>query len=645
MQEVRTMLDLIDAYLEQLQLIKAQPTIDDVLVDKVLWKILGLAIEANDLYDEVYREELDKLEKIETTTLRGELLKREGILKLSQTRESLLENIFDKTDEEQKKLYDLFEDIRNEQKYETVFYDSDVQLVSEQISIVTKNKKKEQLLNEELRNNVKRIEFLKNEIKSFEDLNAEMNEIYKNFIEINEMDDIDIDINEIAVNKIVEMERLSIIEENEKLLKTAVNIDKNQLKHIGEKYERSKNLLEEYNKLLFMNDLTNLMKKEVKNYDELLHKVESIGALVEEREMDLVSSFPNEQHSVESYRTMFFLNDIKKVQDHMFNYSNEILKLEERNKEIENELETLYDNVKGRKELEEIITGKSKEGFLDKDKITTFEAEEPSYEGETPKLEKEQEYIEDETLKLEKEQEYTEDEVYKVKEIEKAKPTLLEKLRKSKNKFLLFCKKAAIIIAAGTILLSSGAIVKDKDEIINKVEAIEQAPTTSVEELITKLESAEKEMEYTEEYITHSIGDKIKLNNGAHYYRDALSAQLNEEAFIVGKNSLRPEAYNINRMAIMEKDEMGRSTGKILAINTTPGVSSKELAESLGLTEDQYEVMIHISKGDANGDFIEADINRPSPDDLCWLRGDDMNFSLVSPAHEVLKQNERGMAK
>lgn len=625
MQEVGNLLDMIGAYLEQVKLIKAQPVVDEVLLDNVLWKTLDLAIKLNDTYENIYRDELNKLEAIETITIRDELLKRERILELSQTRESVLSNLFDKNDLEELKLYELFEDIMKEEGYETTFHQSDLQLVAEQLELVEENKKKEQLLQEEISNNNKRIEAIENNMKTFEEFNNQLNEEYESFIKINEIDKIDV--NAAEITKLTELERFSIFETNMRLMETAVDFDTSKLNHTAQRYERSKVIIEEANELLFMHDLSTIMRKEVSNYDELAHKVSEIADFVETRETNLLSRFPNINYPNDfSYRTMFFVNDLKKVKDQM-NYSNELAELTNRNAEIEKELETLYENVKGRRELNDIISNSNNI--------------EPKIEDDIDLEKTEQENVDN------AEQEIEED-IYEVINVEQAKPGLLNKLKQHKNKLISFCKKAAFVIIAGVVMLSAKNISNEKaipKEIAQEIQEIGSELTddgaASVDELLSMIE----EVEQKNHEAMHSIGDKVNLSEGVTYYKDAVSAQLTNNPFVVGKNGLRAEDYNVNRIAIMEKDENGKATGKILAINTTPGVSAEELASSIGLKEGQYDVMIHISSGDSAGNYIEANINRPSPDDLCWLKGDEQGISLVSPASEILKENERGITR
>ena len=68
MWEIDVTLDSIGAYLEQVRLLKAQPQVDEVLIDDILWKVLGLAIKLDDMYEQKYREELEELENTETIT-------------------------------------------------------------------------------------------------------------------------------------------------------------------------------------------------------------------------------------------------------------------------------------------------------------------------------------------------------------------------------------------------------------------------------------------------------------------------------------------------------------------------------------------------------------------------------------------------
>ena len=164
-------------------------------------------------------------------------------------------------------LYDLFEDIRKEHSYESLFHESDLNLVKEQLNTIEENRIKEQLLKEEYENNITQINDIQNKIMTFEEFNVRLDEEYKNFIEANEIDKIDA--RSAEFDKLAALERQSIIKENMKLLETAQNIDVSQFKYLGDRYANDRIIIEESNELLFMVELANKMRLKVNNYEEL----------------------------------------------------------------------------------------------------------------------------------------------------------------------------------------------------------------------------------------------------------------------------------------------------------------------------------------------------------------------------------------
>lgn len=643
MWEIDMTMDSIGAYLEQIRLLKAQPQVNDAEIDNVMWKVLGLALKLDEMHEKNYRNELERIENTETITIREELLKRERILELSQARESVLNNLFDQNIPEEKTLFDLFDDIRREHEYETTFHESDVLLVKEQLELVEENKIKEQLLKEEYNNNNIQINNIENSIMSFEDFNQKLNEEYARFIGANEIDKIDVA--SASATKLVALERQAIVSENLRLLETANNIDVKSFKYLGDRYENDKLVIEEANELLFMVDLATKMREEVNSYEELQRKVEEINKIVTTRENDFLSRYPNITYPNDfSYRTIFFNNDVKLVNEQI-NAKANIEALTKRNEEITQELEVLYDNVKGRRELDDIINNRVGNAEVT-NASEPIEFEEPvivpiELEDEEKETEINQEEVVDNSNDLD-------EEVLDVKSVEKAKPSLLAKLKLLKFKLMKLANLAAPVILAGTILfLTMTNPVNNNNKqveydipavgIENQIEEqIENDTITSADDLLEAIENLEQEQA---KYV-QAIGDKVSVENDTKYYRDAASAQLDNNSYVTGRNGLRAENYNINRIAIMEKDMLGNPTGKILAVNTTPGVSAEELAQSLGLEPEQYEVMIHIGAGDDNGNYVEAPLNAPSADDLCWMRADSEGIKIVAPASEILNSGK-----
>ena len=75
-------------------------------------------------------------------------------------------------------------------------------------------------------------------------------------------------------------------------------------------------------------------------------------------------------------------------------------------------------------------------------------------------------------------------------------------------------------------------------------------------------------------------------------------------------------------------------------------MSAEELATSLGLAKGTYDVIMHISLGNTEGEFVEY--VEGIPNNLCWIKTIDGKYldglSLTKSANEVLSKG-RGMAR
>ena len=629
--EIDTLTKAIEKYLNLIRKLKEKPDVNYKQIDNIQWKVLDLTLKLNEKYDKKYREELEKLENMdmslnsEQDLLHQELFKREAILELSRKRERFFESLFDLNFPEEKELYELFDDIRKQQTYERTFHELDFKLVKEQIDLVAEKRKEEHALNEELQNNLETIKKLEESIMEFQKFNAEMNEIFERYIKINGIYKIDV----VAawMNKNTAMETVISYYEEKRLTGNEQNIDDAQ-------YKNAMRVIEESNELLFNYDLAQKMRKPVNNYEELDKKLKEIVEMTTKREKEVSLRNPNMQYPNNiSRRRMFFMNLAQRVEKQI-NIKPTIEKLKKRNQEIEKKLEILFDDVKGLREINKIITGKDvKPKFV----------EEIELEEESNKNNDNVTIVEEKELASKKD----EDEVLEVKQVEKAKPSLLEKLKEKKSALINFIKNNAAAIIATGVLVSLFALgsISDKDVQLDKPAAavVQQSEQKNESLSANDLLAVIEELEQKE--IAQTIGDRISVNNGVKYYTNAAAAQLDTENYVTGRNGLQADKYFINRIAIMEKDTLGKPTGKILAVSSTPGVSAKELAKTLGLKEGQYEVMIHIGTGDKYGNYIEAPINAPSIDDRCWMKADDPGIKIVTPALEMLKESGKGMTR
>lgn len=677
MLEVETITDSIRNYLIQIGLLKQQSQINYDEIENVQMKIFNLVMQLNYLYEEDYKQKLTQLESVETITIRDEQLKRERIVELSQIRERSLDNLFDQNVPEEKEIYGWLTDVRRGLEYQTTFHEADLQLVNKQLALIEENKNKELLLKEEYDNNLLKVKEIKKSIMTFEEFNNAVNEKYAKYIKTNEIDKIDV---EAAIkSKQRALERQATITTNMELNKTAKNTDLTMGKLLYRIYSNDQIVIEESTELIFQKEILDKMNLEVHDYESLYQKVKDIANMMSNREAELISKHSNIKYpSNLSYRTIYFTNDVKLVSDQLYANRN-IEKLQNRNKEIKAELETLYDNVKGKRELNEIITNQKKEEIdnfdnapvdqpiseLDFDQaLGELEAKEPvdsielknevnfdldipeikpnesleEIELEQPieEIEPDQLFDKEEPITELEEQPVIDGEILEVEKVEKASSRLLNKVRSIKVKLLELSKKSAPFIIAGALLLTP-FIHKLESDYVNEDELL----------LSPEITETIEEFEDLEETISYSIGDKVYVDEGTKYYRDAVSAQFDNNGFLVNSSSygLKAENYNVNRIAIMEKDMLGNPTGKILAVNTSPGVSAQELASSIGLEPEQYEVMIHIGEGDDQGHYKEAPADAPSDDDLCWLRANNPLIKVVTPASEILNNSGKGITR
>ena len=161
---------------------------------------------------------------------------------------------------------------------------------------------------------------------------------------------------------------------------------------------------------------------------------------------------------------------------------------------------------------------------------------------------------------------------YRVTKVEKAKKTLLEKIRNIKNRLV---KIAIPVILAGT-LLGSATIGGGKNpenepqpsETITIEQPIDFDPSISdieIEEIIDKtVEDIEKQYSIT-------VGDQVNISNGVQYYRNSQAAQLEQNSYVTGKSGLKEGNYFVNRIALLAKDANGLPTGQVIDVNVTPG--------------------------------------------------------------------------
>lgn len=228
--EILRLRELITLNLNYAKLLNNQPTVDRKLVNDYLWRALELTLELDGLYAQQIRE----IDAREVVTIKEELEKRQRMVELSNSREEILGDIFDRNDPDQRDLADLFADMRNQVSYERVFYESDVKLVQQQLD----ERRKADEVVADLRVERQSVE---NEMAAiisyavdFETFNARLNEEYEKFIQENHINEIT---NEEVVTLVKErssiLEKQMLIDRIRSLAKTATNITEEDYKYVN----------------------------------------------------------------------------------------------------------------------------------------------------------------------------------------------------------------------------------------------------------------------------------------------------------------------------------------------------------------------------------------------------------------------------
>lgn len=606
MWEIDELLFLINRKKEKIRILKSISPINKDEISNTMIEIYNLIIRLNQLYENEYQKSVAELGNLEPKTIEELGIKEQKQVELLEEHKQRLglERLFDRLFPEENELLDWCNFINEKIDEQTLEHQENIVLVQEQLEKVKNNKQKELSLNEEYRNNHLKIKEIREKMMAFEDFNTKLNEEYVKFIETNEIDKIDVEFafrtQQLALRKI------QAVEENMELHRQSNNLDPT-LGNLLYRYHndpRDRNSLEESTELLFMVKLAKKMREEVITYEELEQKAKDIAEMVESREEEIKLRNPHITNFDKiSSRTNKFKDDVELIRTQILG-EQKIEHLENRNNEVKNELNFLVEDadVKGLRVLLEVFDASS----------------------ELPIMEPE---------------------ILEVKESKKASNKLLEKIRSIKVNLLEISYKAAPFILAGALAITSFIVELKESYADSKNDS--STPIVITDTMEEQVLAEIKEFEELVETQTHSIGDKIYVDKGTKYYRDAISAQFDNNGYEVGVGNygLRADNYNINRIALMEKDMLGNSTGNVLAVNTTPGVSDKELAESLGLEPADYEVIVHIGSGDENGNYTEASIDSPAEDDLCWIRSDSPFIKVVTPASEVLNNSGKGIAR
>ncbi|NLL44857.1 MAG: hypothetical protein GX247_04250 [Mollicutes bacterium] len=617
---------LIQSELQQVKLLREEPDVDVRLVNDILWDILGLALQ----FDAWYDKKLQEIDQTEVVTIDEELKKRQKMVEWAKRREKALEEMFDRNDPDQKDLADLFDDIRKQALYTRVFYQSDTKFVKKQIVEREHAHKRVDELKAERGTIEREIEELKKATEDFEGFNAKLNSEFEKLITEHQIDSItDIDIESYFIAKQYLVEKISVAE------KYANGITNSKLKEVFENdIKKDKEELENAERAMFLYGMGELLRENVNSFEKLLRKMNKIN------EYATIFERGNSERSSLTKSFIFDTIEIEKI----LNTPRRIAELEERINDIDVAIENAYDNVKGLREINNVINN--------------IEPEYPIKE----EIKGEVKEIEPTVITSNVEANKLNDGEYKVTKKEKAKSSLLEKIREYKKEIIAAVAMAPIIaITMGVVsaLFPNNIKIGNSSQLATYIEQkVDLEPHTQVDQIdiesstsdIVIADTIDKAINETiediEKQYSVTIGDQVFVSNGVKYYRNSPAAQFGQNVFETGRSGLKEGNYYVNKIALLQKDAIGQPTGHIIAVNDEPGVSAEELATSLGLAKGTYDVIMHISLGNTEGEFVEY--VEGIPNNLCWIKTIDGKYldglSLTKSANEVLSKG-RGMAR
>lgn len=648
-------IELIKNRLQMIKLLKAQPEPDLVEIDSVMWDILGDVL----YLDEEHKKRINEIEAREVNTLEEEVEKRREIYELSRTHSEMILGLFNPEIEEEKQLLSLFEEMR----YDAKFTEADYNLMRKQVS--------------ELKNRKEEIQELIQSAVPFEDMEKEFKESYAKFIKDNKIDSLNIDEINNAIISNAEIKKIN--ERSRELLKTAKGIDKKEFSSL-EKISDAEKRYEEALENEFLIKLRDLMSIEVNNYSELLQRTKKIEKLVLEREeakygSPLMNFGNTEQINENYYRSLFFMNDVRKV-EHQVNLLPNIERLKNEISTISKRIEEVYGKFNSNKTIEEMIMGyKEVEPLPEKDsEYTGPVAQENQIVLANEKTNENNEILE-ESEKTGKRFSYKDrikGKFYIVKAkaqgsfpvlktIEEKTKNILDKIKnyskrksnylKGKTKVILYKAKAKSkliskisenkrkIIKNLGILAISGAIVgstalaasnsQNKIEPVNEpgISMTIEQESNEKNDLIQLENDIDEVYEEIENYVP-AIGDKIHVNDNVDLFRSSVGDNNNKK--------VKESDYFINRIAIVDKNS---NKGKVLISSTNAGVSIDDLIRERKLKEGSFVVMAHLATG-INGNFVEADSSKASQDDYGWVQVDENMLQNIKILESGLEMSE-----
>lgn len=591
----------IDSYIDQLDLLGMQETIDKERISKVVARVKELSAEYINLLDERLENQIQSVEKKFAFTLEEELEKRKQIFGVVNKRfEEIVAMFADiKKIEVASELWSYISTIIEAAENQVHDYESDVKLVEEQFERIRKAEQIEEKLNEDRTQAYLNKTNLRNAQVSFETLNEEFLDIYSKILEEGKASQLDfqnIQAKEKALKK-----RQNQLLENLELARSAKDAE-GYVKTYEARVKKNQLELDKVAEQTFLHLLKKMMQSPVDSYESLEKRTQTIQGIVSSRVFQVEQLYQAGIVKDGEYDTLASKIDHSRI----YRQLSDLAELERNEKfiaSIEEQLQHTRDDVKGKEELELIFAERAKErgrGAI----IPEAPADRPSLlDGE-----EEAEILFEDEEGFDGYEELAPRQVKKDKKrrrqiisIEPAKKSLVEKLSKAKE-FLLSTLKTI-----GNI----PGILKEK------IERIVETP-----------------IKYNP-----AIGDQIELKENASIYSNPMAiiegSLDKKEAKDIG---LTETKLFVTRGVILDH------TGTPIYITTDYGVDLETIARNMKLEEGTYNIALGCSVGDSEGKFIAVTDDELNPNiEKGWINAADLNIIVLNQLSE--DQKKGGMKK
>lgn len=617
----------IEAYIDQLDLLKMQDILDQNRYQAIVTRTVQLIHQYYDILREQAEKKIEEVESRFVVTVEEEYLKRQEILSIVQDKKSCLENIFldaNHAPELREQVHGLFTDLEQEIQ----FYQADVDLVMQQLVAIKEADDRESELSLDRLKLTLEISMMRNAERSYQELDREISAKYQAFIEESKPEQIDL-------SKIIQEK--GILEQRQAQLLDTLNLARSTKDAEGyvKTYEgRLANVKLEIDRLeeqIFIRVASKVMSHKVTSYSSLEKRTKTLETLINKRKDAVSKLYKEGVVRAEEYETVAATFDHSEINRQLADLKSMEQK-RVRIKELDKIIDHLRDSIKGKEELESIFHEKSmasgrknvgvpvppKEESIVEVVPEEFDGLDDSYEG--------YQSLTSEEVKIDLAQRQ------KVQKVEEAKPGLLKRLAKLKKLLCMALVIPSLFTALNGMISEAQAqqIVEDDSTQIEKFVREDSFVASNVP---TQIEETSLE-DTIETHYDPSIGDQIHLDDGAKIYSTAENASRGENGYEITVNNFGIDSLYVARGAILD------SHGNLLYSTSEYGTDLAEVATSMGLDSGTYSISLGCALGDQNGDFIPVRQDTLNPNiEKGWVNASDPNLIMIS---QLNKQIEKG---